>query len=252
MRKIFIALLMLPTLLANAQKSSDFEVGFNLYVFEFLRKNNDTLYKEDKQNIPNGYSIGFTLEKNWNEKWGIKIGLDYSSQNEVHYMRSIEAYGVRTRFNYYKVPLSVQFFHKLNSKMHLSVNQGIQISLLKYFKTVITNYHVVTTITPTYIEQLNTQLQSNYFAYEDNNNLYKKMLFGIVGSAGIKGILSNKLSYSANIRYEYDITLDKIIYIYYDPIHSNLMTHNFRIGIELGLQYKIPKGKKSKAKCVEF
>lgn len=251
MKKIFIALLLIPALLVNAQKSSDLEVGFNLYVFEFLRKNNDTLYKEDKQNIPNGYSIGVTLEKNWNEKWGIKIGLDYSNQNEVHYMRSIEAYGVHTKFNYCKVPLSVQFFHKLNPKMYLSVNQGMQVSLLRYFKTVITNYHVITTITPTYTEQLNMQLQW-YFAYEDNSILYKKMLFGIVGSAGIKGILSNKLSYSANIRYEYDIVLDKIIYIYYDPIHSNLMTHNFRIGIELGLQYKIPKSKKSKAKCVEF
>ena len=255
MKKIFIALLLLPTLLANAQKSSDFEVGFNLYVFEFLRKDNGALYKGGKQNIPNGYSIGLTLEKNWNEKWGIKAGFDYSTQNEIHYLQQIGSEKIQTKYNYYKLPLSIQFFHKLNPKMYLAINQGMQISLLGYFETVSTSNisDVITTITPTYAEsKSNTHPEWNYFSYEDRSSSHRKMLLGIVGSAGIKGILSNKLSYSANIRYEYDITSDKNTYAYSSIYGGLISSHNFRIGVELGLQYKIPKSKKSKAKCVEF
>jgi hypothetical protein len=257
MNKIFFLLLLIPALFANAQKTSSLEVGLDLYVFEFIRINgSDIDYQKDKQNIPNGYGIGFTIEKNWNKKWGIKTGIDYSVQNEKCYMQSPDVHSLVTKYNYYKIPLSIQFFHKLNPKTYLAINQGIQFSLLSYFETVSTTHDMTTTITSSYVNSIsNIDSEWNYFAYEDNsNNIHRNTLFGIVGSAGIKGVLSNKLSYSVNLRYEYDFSsADKIQYIDYPPISTNVINRNFRIGLALGLQYNITRDRKpTGTKCVEF
>ena len=80
-------------------------------------------------------------------------------------------------------------------------------------------------------------------SYSSGNNigiLHKRSLFGLIGSVGLKGFFSDKISYSTNLRYEYDInSADNLPYYSYTPGGSGPegTTHNLRIGIELGLQY---------------
>ena len=77
--------------------------------------------------------------------------------------------------------------------------------------------------------------ENNSYVYGDFNEVFhKKLLFGLIGSIGFKGFFADYFSYSANVRYEYDFTNpDKINY--YNNIDTNV--HNFRIGLEFGLQY---------------
>lgn len=57
----------------------------------------------------------------------------------------------------------------------------------------------------------------------------------MVGSIGLKYFIANKFSISSNIRYEYDIT-DADNNGYYKT-EDWKPVHNFRLGLELGIQY---------------
>ena len=64
-----------------SQSVENWQLGINGSPFYFGRSNSTAMYEKDQQNIPNGFALGFTLEKNWNSRWGIKTGIEYSIQN---------------------------------------------------------------------------------------------------------------------------------------------------------------------------
>jgi len=242
MKNIFFALFIFPAFMVNAQKLSGFRVGINLYTYEFIKIiRTDVQYNKDNQNIPNGVSAGLTIGKEWNNKWGIKTGFEYSYQNEKTYILSREHRSMNYKFIYYKIPLSVELYHHLIHKIYFSLNQGIQISYLKYFEGIHTNYDLITTINPSGHDYYsNVHPEWIYYSPRDNWKLFWRTQFGIIGNVGMKGALSTKLSYSTNIKYEYDITLaDREEYFYFGEALPEMRSHNFRIGLELGLQYLI-------------
>lgn len=240
-----------------AQKPSGFKVGINLYTYEFIKINEtDVGYERVEQDIPNGISFGVSIAKEWNNKWGIKTGFDYSYQNEKTYGFPGAERIMNYDFFYYKIPLSIEYFHRLNPKLYFSFSQGLQFSWLRYFKGVHTNYDVITTITPSGHDYYSA-IHPEWVVYvpRDNWNLHRRGLFGVVGSVGIKNDLLAKLSYSASIRYEYDISsADKYPYWYFGGFEGDMISHNFRIGLALEVQYMItPKRKlKSSTDCKKF
>ena len=240
-----------------AQKPSGFKVGINVYPHQFFKINTTKVcYVRDQQNIPNGISFGVSIAKEWNTKWGVKTGLDYSHQNEKTYVYETYVLSMDYNFTYYKIPLSVEYSYRLRPKTYLSLMQGGQFSWLKYFKGVHTNYDLITTVTPSG-DDVYSAVNPDYIGYypADNWQLHGRALFGIVGSMGIKGDLSAKTTYSASIRYEYDISsADKQSYFSFGEFEENITSHNFRIGLALEVQYTItPKRKvKSSTDCKKF
>jgi hypothetical protein len=239
-KKLVIALLLGISYIGNAQKLNNWQVGINLNPFVFSRINSENKPAKDKQDFPNGFGFGLTVEKNWNEHWGIKSGIEYSSQNQKYkdyYSGNFYEGTQNSDFKYFKIPLTLQFSLPLNEKTFLTFNQGFQVSILNDYKTTIEdplNYGVIEngqyeTTGLGIFSGMNSKAKDEY---------YKKTTFGIIGSIGYKFLLSKRFSYGVNLRYEYDLTSadNKSVYTYsYSGLNDN--TKNFRIGLELGLQY---------------
>jgi hypothetical protein len=242
MKKLVIAFFLCFFSITNAQNLNDWQVGVNLSPFIFSRINPKFHFQKDRQNFPNGLGYGLTIEKNWNEHWGFKTGFETTKQNEKYFFNTGNTTKIKSSFEYYKVPLTIQYYYSLNEKLFLTFNQGIQLSNLKYFKTVIKDDYQMITLSSNYVESIffehPEQNNQNYGYYQDN--LHNKNLFGIIGSIGLKGYLTNKISYSTNLRYEFDINSSDNL-PYYSATPNNTKpegtTHNFRLGLELGLQY---------------
>lgn len=250
MKKLFLNLFLFASLITNAQNKSGFKVGVNLYPHQFFKINTTAVnYVRDQQQLPNGISLGVSISKEWNNKWGIQTGFDYSYQNEKTYVNTLSYSRLMNYdFTYHKIPLSVVFFHQLKSKTYLSFTQGVQFSWLKYFKGVHVNYDLITTITPSG-NDMYSDIQPDLVGFfpVDNWKLHGRELFGVVGAMGIKGDLWAKTTYSANLRYEYDISsADKVAYYYAGSFKRDIKSHNLRIGIELGIQYMITVKRKLK------
>ncbi len=241
MKKLIIAFILGVSLTGNAQDITDWQVGININPFFFTRINPGSYFSKDKQNLPNGLGYGMTFEKNWNEHWGVKTGFEYSKQNEKYFFDSVgDNTSIKTNFEYYKMPITIQYYHPLNEKLYLIFNQGVQFSFLKYYKTVIEDEYQIRTQTSDYYEYISYQQPESNQYYSEEGKMHKKTLFGIIGSIGLKGFLSDKISYSTNLRYEYDFTTaDNFPYYSSSPNSSDTdkPTHNFRLGLELGLQY---------------
>ena len=240
MKKIITAFFLCLLSISNDQEVNDWQVGFNVNPFMFTRLNSNFSYERGKQNFPNGLGFGLTIEKNWNEHWGIKTGFETTKQNEKYFFDWLNSNTTtNSNFEYYKIPFTVQFYYPIKEKLYLIFNQGIQYSNLKYFKTVIKDDYQMITYSSNYGESIFFEHpeQNNQSNGDFQDNFQKKDLFGIIGSIGFKGFLTNKISYSTNLRYEYDLTdADKIPYHYFEK-NGNSNTHNFRLGLELGLQY---------------
>jgi hypothetical protein len=236
------------TLTSNAQDIINWQIGFNLNPFFFTRISTQTYFIKDKQDVPNGFGYGLTLEKNWNTHWGIKTGFESTKQNEKYYANEISADDTRTTLTleYYKIPLTIQYYYPIQEKLFLTFNQGIQLSSLKYYKTVLAGNFQKQTYSSNYNEFISYQFpESTSLTYGDfEEYLHKKYLFGILGSIGLKGFLTNRNSYSTNLRYEYDLTsADLIKYFSRIPFDKEKpITNNFRLGLELGLQYNFSLG----------
>lgn len=226
--------------ISNAQDINNWQVGINLNPFVFFRINPSFSNEIGKQDFPNGLGFGLTVEKNWNEHWGIKTGFESTKQNEKYFFDYLNINTItKSNFEYYKVPLTVQYYYPLKEKLYLTFNQGIQFSILKYFKTVIKDDYQSITSSSNYGESVFFQYpEQNRQSYGDfQDNFHNKNLFGIIGSIGLKGFLSDKITYSTNLRYEYDFSdADKVPYYYYGN-SENPNSHNFRLGLEIGLQY---------------
>ena len=223
-RKIFILILSIA-LTGNAQDLSQWQVGFNVNPFLFNRIEKSNILQKSKQDFPNGFGFGLTIEKNWNEKFGIKTGIEYCTQNQKYEFFYNDSRTITTKIDatvsYYKIPITVQYSLPLNNKLFLTFNQGIQYSSLHKFE--VFEYERI---------EINKATRSD--------EVFNKNLFGIIGSVGIKGILSERFTYSTNLRYEYDFTkaenntqLHSLQYIESGTDPAN----NFRLGLELGVQY---------------
>ena len=223
--------------LSSAQELTNWQVGINANPFLFYKLNTVSYFDRVKQDFPNGFGLGVTIEKNWNERWGFKTGFEITSQNEKYFVNDNSEDNTRftTSFKYYKIPLTVQYYIPINQKLFVTINQGVQVSILKSFESIILTNSQRITYSSDYGENIFFDTPAdNTITYGDfNNTFYNKNLFGAIGSVGLKGFISDRISYSSNLRYEYDFTnSDKT------PIYPNSKTvHNFRIGLEFGLQY---------------
>lgn len=110
-------------------------------------------------------------------------------------------------------------------------------SFLKDYRTVIESKTGKTTFIPDYAE--NNYEMDGIDSKIEIGWIYKKQTYGLIGSVGLKVFLSDKISYSTSLRYEYDLTTaDNMSFTSstgdFTPKNS---THNLRLGLELGLQY---------------
>jgi hypothetical protein len=233
-KKLVIALLLGISYMGNAQELNNWQVGLNLNPFIFSRINSDYPFEKSKQDFPNGFELGLTIEKNWNEHWGFKTGIEYSKQNQKYVGKHIPDIGANivSDFNYYKIPFSVQYSIPIKENLYLTFNQGFQFSLLNDYKTVFDDdLQTITIHNSSYIFDSKTD---NGYGVSNTDWYYKKNTLGLIGSIGLKGFLAKRLSYATNLKYEYDLTKADAFGFY---IGTNDNTKNFRIGLELGLQY---------------
>lgn len=238
MKKLVIAFIFGIALSGNAQDLNNWQVGFNVNPFIYSRINSDYKPEKAKQNFPNGFGYGLTIEKNWNEHWGFKTGFEFSNQNQKYdnyaYTGNVYKTTVNADFKYYKIPVTIQYYYPIKENLYVTFNQGFQISLLNDYKTIIEDEIDYTTITPNYYNFYDPTTNTN-FPRNDYGWIYKKQTYGIIGSIGLKGFLSKKVSYSTNLRYEYDLSSADTEKAYFSDNHN---TKNFRLGLELGLQYQ--------------
>lgn len=241
MKKIIFPIVLFLFFNGYSQDLKNWQVGFNLNPFIFTRINPNFSYERGKQDFPNGFGYGLTIEKNWNDHWGLKTGFESTKQNEKYFFNVLNINTItKSNFEYYKIPITVQYYYPIKEKLFLTFNQGIQFSILKYFKTVVKDDYQMITYSSNYGESIFFQYpENNRQEYGDFQNIFhKKNLFGIIGSVGLKGFLTDKITYSTNLRYEYDFTVtDNIPYYYNSENSKKSITHNFRLGLELGLQY---------------
>ncbi len=240
MKKLVTAFFLCFLSISNAQDLNDWQVGFNVNPFIFTRLNPNFSYERGKQDFPNGFGFGLTIEKNWNEHWGIKTGFESTKQNEKYFFNWLNPNTIITStFEYYKIPITIQYFYPLSEKLFLTFNQGIQYSNLQYFKTIIKDDVQMITFSSNYGESIFFEHpeENNYVSGNFQDNAHIRDLFGIIGSIGLKGFITDKITYSTNLRYEYDFSdADKVAYYYFEK-NGNSKTNNFRLGLELGLQY---------------
>jgi hypothetical protein len=244
MRKLVIAFILSIPFIGSAQDLSNWQVGLNVNPFIFTRFSPDFYPEKKDNNYPNGLGFGVTIEKNWNENWGLKTGFESTKQNEKYFVNdnSADNTHIKSSFEYYKAPITIQYSYPLKEKLFLTFNQGVQFSFLKHFKSVEAGSYQITTYSSDYYEYISYQFpENNQYYYAKGQGMgYEKKIFGIIGSIGLKGFLSKKISYSTNLRYEYDLTNADD-----SPNHltdDSKPTHNFRLGLELGLQYHFSLG----------
>lgn len=238
MKKTATILILILTIASYSQELTNWQVGINVNPFVFSRINSDYIYKKDKQDFLNGFGFGLTLEKNWDEHWGIKTGFESTKQNDKYFSTDTGfRVTLKSSFEYYKIPITLQYYYPLRENLYLIFNQGFQFSILNYIKSESNQgdffYQILTS---DYYEVINNEVPSQNKKIFDKQIVYRENLFGIIGSIGLKGFLSRKISYSTNLRYEYDISDSEIKNPYFKE-SSTKATHNFRLGLELGLQY---------------
>ncbi|GEM54208.1 hypothetical protein B0A58_09800 [Flavobacterium branchiophilum NBRC 15030 = ATCC 35035] len=242
MKKLYIVLILSIAFIGNAQELQDWQVGITANTFVFSRINPDYNPQKAKQNLINGHGFGISIEKNWNPSWGIKTGLIYNNQNQKYdnffHNGNVYTSTVNMDFSYYKLPVTIQYTHQIKENLYLIINQGVQMSLLNDYKTIIDSELGIETLTPNFINGIAKQSfitpVEYYYKIENYGWIYKNRTYGIVGSVGIKGILAKKLTYSTSIKYEYDITSADTDKAYFS---ENFNTKNFCIGLEFGMQY---------------
>lgn len=238
MKKTATILILMLNVISYSQELTNWQVGVSLNPFVFSRIISNSNYVKDKQDVPNSFGYGLTLEKNWNEHWGIKTGFESTKQNDKYFSKDTGFnITVRSSFEYYKTPLTIQYYYPLKENLYLTFNQGFQFSKLNYIKSEFNQgdffYQILTS---DYYEVINNKVPSQNKKIFDKQIVYRENLFGIIGSVGLKGFLSKKISYSTNLRYEYDISdSDEIKFEFVG--NSTKPIHNFRLGLELGLQY---------------
>ncbi len=239
MKKILVLLIFncIINLNCYSQYTNDWQLGLNLSPFYFTRFNPDYFPKKQDNKIPNGFGYGLTVEKNWNENWGVKTGIEITNQKEKYFVDedSADNKKIIASFEYYQIPLTIQYYYEINEKTFITLNQGLQFSKLKYVKNELIGDFEKQTLTPDYFESIffrNPAL--NYIIYE-KQKAYNENLFGITGSIGIKRFFLDKFSYSTNLFYNYDFTNSEFFSTYNEPNKS--VTNNFRIGLEIGIQY---------------
>lgn len=254
MKTLLISFILVLSISGNTQTMDDWQIGVNVNPFIFHRINSSFLFETDKQNYPNGLGYGITIEKIINGHFGFKLGFEKSIQSEKYFFDEVsdDNNHMKSSFKYDKVPLTIQYYYPLNSNKFLVFNQGIQFSFLKYYKTVFKGNYQSTTLTSDYHEFISYQQpELNYYVNGSFENLYhNKNLFGLTGSVGLKGFLSDKFSYSTNIRYDFDFSdADNIPYFTTDTQKTQNTTHNLRIGIDMGLQYHFNLSSNRQSKC---
>lgn len=248
MKKIILMLIAIISLTGYSQQFNNWQVGINANPFHFKRVNSEYYYLKDKQDFPNGFGYGLTIEKNWNDHWGIKTGIENTKQNEKYYFgdNSADSIRIKMAFEYIKFPITLQYYYPLNEKLFLTFSQGFQFSTLKYYKTIIKGTYELRTFTSTYAEAIFSEHPENNSYNPNYNGLNQHdFLYGIIGGIGLKGFVSDKVLYAVNLRYEYDInSADNTPY--YSKIPGNTKpegtTHNIRFGLELGFQYQFSIG----------
>ena len=242
MKKTIIFFALLFSASSFSQDLTNWQVGLNLNPFIFSRINSSFVYEKDTQKFPNGLGFGITIEKNWNENWGIKTGFENTTQEEKYYFneQSADNTKITSKFKYYKLPITLQYSTPIADNFFLTFNQGIQFSFLKYYNTKEVGSNQIRISSSNYAEYTSFQFpENNYQQYGDFSDVFhKKNLFGIIGSIGLKGFINERFSYSTNLRYEYDFTNADNLPYFTDANFSSLKTtHNFRLGLEIGIQY---------------
>lgn len=108
----------------NTQDITDWQVGINLNPFFFTRINSNFPYNKDKQDLPNGFGFGLTIEK---------TGFEYSKQNEKYFFDVVgDNTSIKSGFKYYKTPITVQYYYRLKEKLFLTFNQSKLLKLIMF------------------------------------------------------------------------------------------------------------------------
>ena len=220
------------SLAVNAQDLSQWQIGVNANPFFYNRIErrrpglavNDVMRKGN-QKIINGFGFGLTLEKNWNEHFGLKTGFELCNQNQFYLFKYTVADGniftIDLNISYYKIPVMVQYSKNIAENLFFTAKQGLQLSVFKSQET----------------KYFSHGQQESFGA---NDDLFNKNLLGYIGSFGVKYLISDRLSYTANIRYEMDFTLAdrKVLQVIVaGNTFDEVKTRNARVGFEFGIQY---------------
>lgn len=250
MKTLLICFTLLISIYFNAQSLDDWQIGVNANPFIFQRFRPSELPVRLKQDFPNGFATGITIEKSLSEKWSIESGVNLSWQND----RYTAPYGgtdvfpmlVIYHFQYYKIPLKVNYYIPLKNNFYFNINQGFQLSLLsKYIINYEDNQQIGVYENDLYIFESKINGIHNEF---NINWMFKKNTLGLTGGFGLKKIINTRYSFSTNIKYEYDFTNSQISDL--DPTWGN-ESKNFRIGLDLGIQYHFNLKNNRQSRCPE-
>lgn len=237
-KKFILSLLFIVPFIANAQSGDPWQIGLNASPFYFGRYNDKVNKEIDKQDLPNGYLFGLSAEKNFSSNWGIKTGLEYSFQNrkDIQYFPVMSGSTVSADFEYLKLPVMLQYSRKISSmrNLFLILNQGAQVSRLTNYYSILDDY--LQTVIYSSGERRLYGKETGVVDIRPNQP-FRKYVYGVVGSIGLKKNFSSNFSYSLHMRYEFDITdADKELF------HSSMShTHNYRLGLLLGIHYHLNK-----------
>ena len=251
-----------------AQDLRGWHIGVALQPYNYWLRNQDEIdaspniiiFRQPKLGIPNGFAGGFTFSKYFSDRFGLKGELTYSRQSQRY---GQETYGTATfskfrKLDYIKLPIMASFIITPFQRSSIYCNAGIQLSLLTRYRA------------ETHYKSLMT---TNYWDYYDENKKY----YGVSLVAGDKEILSATSDlafkriqlgtlvevgwlYSINenwninfgVRGEYDVLKaeNRNAKSYYNgntgytwagfkPINEQSFSHNIRLGLNLGLSYKL-------------
>lgn len=245
MKKLLKTLILCFPLVGVAQDFSRWQIGLNFNPYNFSRQNEVFSAYKDKTNLINGIGFGITLEKQFGIL-GLKTGIEYTFENSNHtltFQLPVNDTKIKSSFNFIKMPLLCQYYIGINENLTISLSQGIQLLYLNNYKTIMDNgdfnYWVYENNTVTYTSVYNGQLPIIY----SDASIHKKFNIGLKGAAGIKYFVTDNISISNNLMYEYDLS-NSDDWPSYPFISSNNKTNDIRhlrLGLELGIQYHYDK-----------
>lgn len=227
-------------------------------------------YPDNPSNF-NGYAVGVTFDKPFNDNWSFGVDLLYSDQTQFHKASTAtHSDGMGNVLEYYynidlsrnlkmmRLPVYFKYSFELgyDSDLYLSGYIGGQLSyLLDYIDegyqhtvkngVVLTDSIIFTTIiTPNHLYQKiwdNTLSPPGFrIVDKDYEYIYNRWLLGAIGGIELSKIINESYKVSIGGRFEYDFTDSEKLKEYVPILLGNLdrpKTHNIRTALSLTVSY---------------
>ena len=239
MNKLIISLALyciIISLDSFGQKGS--ELGF-YYLPEntHISTNNNDSNLKNKFTLAGGGGISYTY--NFSENIGIQIGGLYTSHNQkwtAHISNSTSYdWKGKKRLDYLNIPLLLRYRYKISPKVKSAFYLGAELSCLLRGA----GGNVI----------LKHNAGVDYFDLpSSSNNFYNKMICQAVTGWGLDFQINPKFTLNTAVRIEYSINdgankkityMDQPFYNYSSP-NNNFKSHNWAIGLLMGISYKLP------------